>query len=357
MKTLLLAPELFTTDSGIPRMLRLYLKALCEIIDDTGEVRFIALNDADIAPAQLARYANNRLTAWHACRRSKLKFLWHTLWEGCRADIILCGHVAQLPAAWLVSLLSPKTQTILVAHGIEVWRPFSFWERRALKAATAIFCVSYFTRSELRRQTAGMDHKLLVLPNALDPYLEQAPVKPASTAPQPVILSVSRLSSADRYKGIDHLISAMPEILQTVPDAKLRIVGRGDDMPRLQQLANEHAVSRSVEFAGFVSDADLRREFAACTCFALPSLKEGFGLVYLEAMSAGKPCLAAKAGGAPEVVTPACGLLADYGDVPGIARACIALLSTKWDSAAIRACSDKFSYPRFSERLAAALVT
>ena len=53
MNTLLLAPELFTTDSGIPRILRLYLKALCDLAGPDDHVRFIALNDTSVDSADL----------------------------------------------------------------------------------------------------------------------------------------------------------------------------------------------------------------------------------------------------------------------------------------------------------------
>ena len=63
------------------------------------------------------------------------------------------------------------------------------------------------------------------------------------------ILTVSRLSKADNYKGIDHLIEAMPQIRQEVPAARLRIVGRGDDLPRLQSLADDRASTRPTPFS------------------------------------------------------------------------------------------------------------
>lgn len=356
MKVLLIAPELFTTDSGIPRMLRLYLKALCENAPVANSVGFVTLNDTEIDSKQLQAYSTSHLSTWAACARSKFKFVRETLQRSRNADTILCGHIAQLPVAWLASLLRPKLKIILIAHGIEIWRPFGFWERLALNKAHRILCVSDFTRREILQQIRLDERRLVVVPNALDPYLvshRETNVPPASD--QPVILTVSRLTIADNYKGVDHLISAMPAILESSPKTVLRIIGRGDDIPRLQNLRDQLALSDSVQFAGFVSDEQLPLEFAGATCFALPSLKEGFGLVYLEAMSAGKPCLGAKAGGAPEVITPESGTLVSYGDITAITKGCLDMLTKIWDPAVIRACAEKFSYPRFKTRLAAAL--
>jgi glycosyltransferase involved in cell wall biosynthesis len=357
MNTLLLAPELFTTDSGIPRILRLYLKALGELATaQGGRVDFVALNDAAIEPVKLQPYGSSALAEGIACHRDKLQFVRATLRLSRRADFLLCGHVAQLPVAWLAGCLRPSLRYALVAHGIEVWRPFSFWERRALRGAWRIFCISEFTKRELLRHVALDESRLVVLPNALDPQLaadEAAPVNPSPTLP--VILTVSRLSYSDRYKGIDHLIEAMPAIIRAEPAAKLRIVGRGDDLSRLQALSRSLAVDGAVEFAGFVSDADLRGEFARCRIFALPSEKEGFGLVYLEAMAHGKPCLGARAGGTPEVITAETGVLVEYGDVPGLATATLAALRQTWNREALLARAQHFSYSQFKARLASLL--
>lgn len=353
MKTLLLAPELFTTDSGIPRILRLYLKALCDNARPDDRVGFVALNDSAPSREQLAAYTTPAALGEHVgCARAKLRFTLTALRHARNADLLLCGHVAQLPVAWLARILNPRLRYVLIAHGIEVWRPFSFAERLALRAARRVLCVSAFTRGEILRHLPRLaQERLVVLPNALDPHLRAAPVVQKTPA-SPVILTVSRLSRSDSYKGVDHLIAALPAIRSRVPETTLRVVGRGDDLPRLRDLARSRGVEHAVSFAGYVDDARLVDEFTACSVFALPSQKEGFGLVYVEAMAHGKPCVAARAGGAPEVVTTESGVLAPYGDVSALAEACVHALTTKWDAAAIRACAERFSYPVFRSQLA-----
>jgi glycosyltransferase involved in cell wall biosynthesis len=112
-------------------------------------------------------------------------------------------------------------------------------------------------------------------------------------------------------------------------------------------------VAGAVEFAGRVDDAALQHHLAGCQLFALPSRGEGFGLVYLEALANGKPCIAANAGGAPEVVDDASGFLVPYGDVPALAAACTAALRRDWNPAVLRARAAAFSYEVFRHRLAA----
>ena len=350
MKALLLAPELFSSEGGITRILRIYLKALCENSGDKNEVRFVSLNDRLVATSELRRYSTDRLEGWAVCNRSKWRFVACSFRMGLRSDLIICGHVAQLPVAWAISLFRPKLTYYLVAHGIEVWRPFTFLERRALKGARRIFCVSNYTRLQILSNCKMPESKTAVLFNALDPSMV-APSPGSPPGDSNIILSISRLSVSDSYKGIEHLIAAMPAVRESIPTARLRIVGRGDGLAPLQKAASRLNISNAVDFAGYRSDSELESEFANCRIFALPSQKEGFGLVYLEAMTHGRPCLGANAGGVAEVITEESGLLVEYGDVPGIAAALILSLKRVWEIGPIVARAQQFSYGRFKERL------
>jgi phosphatidyl-myo-inositol dimannoside synthase len=337
-------------------MLRLYLKALCELSSDGDKVRFVSLNDRMVGSEELNRYSDRKLVEWEGCDRGKLRFVGAARRMSLKSDRIVCGHVAQLPVAWLLSILRPGLTYYLVAHGIEVWRPFSFLERKALRGARRILCVSDFTRRQLVENCPLAPEKTAVLPNALDPYLvpECAP-KPATRSP-PIVLSISRLSASDSYKGIDHLVEALPAVRAAVPGARLRVVGRGDGLPRLQGLARSLKIADAVDFTGFLNDIELGREFEQCSLFALPSQKEGFGLVYLEAMARGRPCLGARSGGTPEVITEETGVLVEYGNVPAIAAAIIVALKRDWPVEPLLERARAFSYSSFRDRLAPLLL-
>ncbi|HWA10684.1 MAG TPA: asparagine synthase (glutamine-hydrolyzing) [Opitutaceae bacterium] len=353
-RTLLMAPEIFATEGGIPRILQLYLKALCDLAEPNRAVRLLALNDAVVDSGDLRRYANDRLDDWYVCSKNKDRFVKAALRMSRGCDTIICGHVAQLPVALAARCLNPGLRYYLVAHGIEVWRRFTLAERLALRGAKRIFCVSDFTRRELLRNCPLPEGKAVVLHNALDPHFEiKAGIPPASAAP--TILTVTRLTHADRYKGVEHLIEAMPAVLAAIPDARLRIIGRGDDLPRLQALRDKRQLGNAVEFLGFVEDERMTREFTSCRLFALPSQREGFGLVFLEAMAHGRPCLGARAGGIPEVIDDASGVLVEYGDVPDVARGCVAALQRTWDGETILDRARHFSYSHFRANLASLL--
>lgn len=357
MRTLLLSPELFLGEGGIARIMRCYLKALCENAAAGDRVDALVLNDSPTTDARLTRYSTPALGQVVGCGRGKLKFIRQAHELSSQVDQVICGHLHQLPLLWAVNRMRSGFRYSLVAHGIEVWRPFSLLETQALLGAHRILCVSEYTRRQVLRFCPSLDSaRLLIVPNTLDPNLE-VNIESARQSPEagPAILTVSRLSAADRYKGVDTLIEALPTILRELPHAQLRIVGGGDDELRLRELAAQLQVTAAVHFTGIIDDESLGYEYAACDLFALPSRREGFGLVYLEAMTYGKSCLAARAGGAPEVVNDRIGALADYGNIPEIAAAVLDLARHPRDSEAIRQHLDTFAFPLFRSRLAAAL--
>jgi glycosyltransferase involved in cell wall biosynthesis len=358
MRYLLLSPELFLHEGGIARIMRLYLRALCEMAGPGGHVDSVVLNDDPGPDPKLARYRSDRWGENVGCGRSKLRFLRETLRLGRRADVAVCGHLHQLVIAWLAAKFNSRLKYYLVAHGIEVWRPYRPLERRALLGASRILCISEYTRRQMLRFCPDLDPgRLLVVPNTFDPHFAPELNDRVSTAPfaLPRILTVGRLSAADTYKGFDTLIEALPLIRREFPAARLRIVGKGDDLPRLTALAARPGAAGSVDFLGAIDDETLRAEYAACDLFALPSRKEGFGLVYLEAMIYGKPCIGARAGGTPEVITDETGQLVEYGNLADLAAAVADLIRHPRDSEVVRRHADTFAFPAFQRRLATAL--
>lgn len=358
MKTVLLSPELFLAEGGIARIMRLYLKALCDIAAAGDHVASIVLNDAPADDPRLARFSTAALQGNTGCSRSKWHFLRATLKAAWRADRLVCGHLHQLPVAWLAKRFNPRLDYYLVAHGIDVWRPYSLLERLALRNARRILCISDYTRRQMLRFCPSLEPaRLVVVPNTMDPEFVPAelPAAPVRNLQGPRILCVARLATTDTYKGVDTLIESLPLVRRRLPLAHLCIVGGGDDLPRLRDLARRLGVEVACTFTGIIDDDALRNEYATCDIFALPSRKEGFGLVYIEAMSHGKPCLGSHAGGVPEVIDDAVGTLAAYGNIPEIAAGLIDLAQHLRDPHTVRAHADTFAYPCFRQKLDLAL--
>lgn len=358
MKTLLICPDLFNAEGGIARIMRLYLRSLCEQAAPGDEVGCVVQLDSGDTSARLKMLLGEHQVRVDNCERNRVGFLLVVLLRGFSARRIVCGHLHQLIIARLAQIFNPRLDYYLVAHGIEVWRPYTLLERAALRNARGLFCVSEYTRRQMLRFDSWLrPERLVVLPNTFDPVFKTAGNSPAS-APnggRPRILVVSRLVNSDPYKGVDLMIEAMPAIRRQFPHAQLRVVGGGDARPHLEALARQHAPADAVRFLGLVDDAVLRDEYQNCDLFALPSRKEGFGLVYLEAMSYGKPCIAARAGGAPEVVDDQVGALVEYGNVEQIAHAVADIVRHPRNPDAIAARVEYFSYANFSSRLTALL--
>jgi glycosyltransferase involved in cell wall biosynthesis len=96
----------------------------------------------------------------------------------------------------------------------------------------------------------------------------------------------------------------------------LNIVGSGNDERRLKDIAHSLGNDELVKFRGAISEGELQGLLAEADVFVLPSKKEGFGIVYIEAMAAGLPCIGANHGGVPEVIEHGgSGFLIEYGDV------------------------------------------
>jgi glycosyltransferase involved in cell wall biosynthesis len=142
-----------------------------------------------------------------------------------------------------------------------------------------------------------------------------------------VILTVGRLSAAERYKGHDKIIRAMPAVLRTIPEAAYLIVGAGDDRLRLERLAADQCIGEIVRFAGAVAEAELADHFSIADLFAMPSKGEGFGIVFLEAAASGLPVIAGNGDGSRDALADGViGRTVDPDDITALAEAMIAAL-------------------------------
>jgi glycosyltransferase involved in cell wall biosynthesis len=128
-------------------------------------------------------------------------------------------------------------------------------------------------------------------------------------------------------KGHRVLFDALPAVRDAVPDVHARLIGHEElsTTAELRAYAVERGVADLVAFEGF--RADIAQVMADLDVFVLPSLWEGFGLVLLEAMAAGRPVVASAVGPIPEIVVDGVtGLLVPPGDSTALAAAIVRLL-------------------------------
>ena len=137
-----------------------------------------------------------------------------------------------------------------------------------------------------------------------------------------VIGTVGRLQ--DSNKRVSDLIRAMPALCQSIGDARLLVVGDGEDANMLASLADELGVAERVHFCGY--QADTSSYYRVMDVFALASAHEAFGLVLVEAMLVGLATVATRVGGIPSVVDDGVtGLLVPALDPSSLAAALVDL--------------------------------
>jgi glycosyltransferase involved in cell wall biosynthesis len=245
-------------------------------------------------------------------------------------DLLVVGVVdfgVLVPAA---RLRNPRARILTITYGVEVWKPLSRAMRLALSQANSVSTISDYTAEQVARLHGVERDRIHVLPPPLDPHFLEMATQTSPAADEPVrsrMLSISRLNEIDAPKGVERVIEALPALRVRVPDVNYVVIGTGDDRARIERLAAQHGVDDITRFLGAVDDRELHRYLDGTDLFVLPSAKEGFGIVFLEAAVYEKAVIAGNHGGSPEVVIDQLtGVLVDASDVQGLSDAAAELL-------------------------------
>jgi glycosyltransferase involved in cell wall biosynthesis len=327
-----LFPELLAS-GGVQRAGRHVAAVTAKYAFDCGmTTRFLSLND----PQGLHTVRVGKLEfSVSGYARSKSQFVLAAFRATGRKPALVIGlHPHLAPIVWGMKARSRKFRSIVFAHGVEVWRPLRWPRGPSLRRADLVIAPSADTVQHLIAEQEVSHAKIQRLPWGLDPDFEARLAAPNPISPPlgfpvsgRVLLSVGRWDAAEKYKGMDTLISAAPHVLKTAPDIFLVLVGEGDDRPRLERLACDLNVGDRIRFLTAVTPDQLFASYANCEIFALPSKGEGFGLVFLEAMAHGKPVIGGAHGGIPDIVEDGTtGILVPHGDVEKLAQAIAFLL-------------------------------
>ena len=256
-------------------------------------------------------------------------------------------QVAAFGAAAPLGLLSTSMKragirkTVALTHGHEVWWskvfPFNLAMRRIGSSIDSLTYLGEFTQRAIARSLSKASAEKMV---KIAPGIDVKHFSPQDSTQlrrdlklddKRVIVSVGRLV---HRKGQDHLIQSLPEILRSVPNAHVLMVGQGPYLSHLKKLVEELNVVDHVSFIGRIQYAQLPQYICAGDIFAMPSRSrffglevEGLGIVYLEASACGLPVIAGSSGGAPDaVVNGVTGIVVDGENDTAIAQAAIKLL-------------------------------
>jgi phosphatidylinositol alpha-1,6-mannosyltransferase len=313
-----------------------------------GATQFLCYGPQD-SPAKPAE----RPGAMYAQSRSEA--IWKVLKHGWNADTLFFWHIHLLQL--LPAFRLPEARVVLFLHGIEAWKRQSAYVRHLLKRVDLVLSNSEHTWQRFRALNPAVKSGHTIVPLGIDRPAPDAEL----AASKAVALMLGRMDRREDYKGHREMIAAWPAVVDRIPGAELWIVGGGSLQPELERIALASPVHSRIRFFGRVSPERKQELLEQCRCLALPSRGEGFGLVYLEAMRLGRPCLVSTVDSGREVVNPPeAGLAADPGRPEELAAATCRLLTPgpQWNEFSERArrrYNSRFTAAAFQCRLSEAL--
>ncbi len=241
----------------------------------------------------------------------KAFFVAEAVKQGISARLVILSHINLLPAAWLIKKLSPSTQIILMAHGIEIWGKLPGSKEKMLSCVDRVLAVSSYTKNRVMADHQFSEERCTVINNCLDPFLaspqnieipnslyERYGIQPGNK----IVFTLTRLSSKEKYKGYDKVIEAISRLNR--PDIKYLLAGKYDaeEKNKIENQAKMLGLEGRVIMAGFIPDEELAAHFMMSDVYVMPSTKEGFGIVFIEAMYYGLPVVAGNADGSVDAL-------------------------------------------------------
>ncbi len=268
-------------------------------------------------------------------------------------DLIHANWTLSGITAWFLQF-AHREPFIVTVHGSDIYQGTkTSWIRwltkLSLSHANAIVAVSKDLAEKVTDLGIPQD-KIQVIPDGIDIgnfRPEEADKR------EDIILFVGSLIPR---KGCKYLIHAFDSVLRKLPQYQLHFVGEGPDQPELQQLVKDMGINDQVYFHGALSRDEVSRFMKRAKIFVLPSLEEGLGVVLLEAIASGTPCVASHIGGIPDIVTDETGRLVPPCDPAALDAAISDILSNPetWKSLS-RACRERavevFAWDKIGDQL------
>lgn len=327
VKVLFLTLKTFSFTGGIEKVCR----SLCRVLYDLSEEDIVdstVYSMYDKNANRDSRYLSK--VQFQGFGGKKERFVVHSFLAGLKADVILLSHIHLINIVYFIKKIHPNKKIYLLAHGIEIWKKLSDSKLKMLNQLDKIICVSQFTAQKIMEMHQVSADRIEVLNNCLDPfyYLPNQFEKPKPLLDRYrlsnenlILFSLSRLSSSEKYKGYDHTIELLPKLLESYPNLIYLLGGKWDaiEKKRLDNLIEKNNLQNHVRMAGFIDEAELTEHFLLSDIFILPSKKEGFGIVFIEALASGLRVIAGNKDGSVDALKGGTlGVLVDPDDQQGI---------------------------------------
>jgi glycosyltransferase involved in cell wall biosynthesis len=354
MKILALMPDPYAGFGGIAQYNRDLLDSLLSL-DRVDLIVSLTRHLSDPDPG--LRAAPGRLVE-HFLPGNGLQFVIAALRYGTRLqpDTIICGHLNLLPVAALLKRLTGSS-LILETYGIEAWQRPRGVRSWGIKQVDLVIAISRFTREKFLKWSDIEPHRVKIAPNAVHLERYSLKEKPAylveryGLAGKRVLLTLGRLPGDERYKGQDRIIALLPLLTAEFPNLIYVIAGDGTDRPRLEALVDRLGLRSRVLFTGKITEQEKIDHFYLADAFAMPSVSEGFGFVFLEAAACGVPVLGgSKDGSRDALVDGRLGVMVDPENADELLSGLEAILSREKH---VPECLARFDFPRFETQIQA----
>jgi phosphatidylinositol alpha-1,6-mannosyltransferase len=242
-----------------------------------------------------------------------------------RPRLIWTTHLNFAPVArWIGRMF--QIPYVVTLHGIEAWGLVHPARVRALRSASLLLPVSRFTGDIVRSEQGIAAERFRVLPNCVDTERFRPGPKPRAllerygiTKGEPVALTVTRLGVDEPGKGLRVAFEAVRRARMRIPTLRYLLVGDGPEKDRVWAEARSAGIADCLVMAGRVPGQELADHYRLCDVFMMPAQREGFGIVFIEAMSCGRPVIAGNRDGSRDALDDGrLGILADPEDAEAL---------------------------------------
>jgi len=358
---LFISLDTFLYTGGLEKFNRCFLKVLQELSNESFiKAKAMAMYDKNCDE----KYFNP--AHYTAFKGNKLKSVLYTLLHSYKHKTVILGHINLALIGLLIKLFNPTTKVILIVHGIDIWQPQTGIKKRFLHTVNEIWSVSNYTKQTMLQNNPYIqEQKIKIFPNTLDPYfqLPQNFEKPdyllqryGISKETKIIVTVTRLAATEKFKGYDGIISLLKS-LNKQEKIQYVLCGKTDEkeLERIKHLIKEQEAEDFITLTGFVKDEELIDHYLLADVFAMPSKKEGFGIVFIEAAACGCKVIAGNKDGSVDALqNGALGTLVNPDSVEDIEQAILENLNNNnhHNPAALQQkVVNSFGFPVFKERL------
>lgn len=351
----------FSNTGGIEKFNRSLLKALHELSIE-------GVCDAD-AISSYDQHTDERYfpkKRYKGFQKNRLFFLIYALWTALKYDQVFIGHINLAVLGCWIKKIKPSIQLVTIVHGIEAWKEHTGYKKQLLEIADLILSVSEYTKDQLLQKNISIsEQKIQLFPNTLDPYfvLPKNFNKPTYllnrynlSEEHLLLFTITRLSYSEKDKGYDRVMTVFQQMVQQNPQIKYLLGGKGDsnETSRIKRNIEELNLIEHIILTGFIPDAELIDHFLLGDVFVMPSKKEGFGIVFIEALACGKMVIAGnKDGSVDALLHGELGTLVDPDNLEEIKTAILnAFNKSAYDPLLVqKKVKEIFGFDKYKERL------